>query len=327
MEISVSLNFVLQEYLPHIPESFSASEIDTLVSVMGIPDPFKTAGRYNFSALEVFCLLLAHLRSAGEIGELTAKFNQSASAISEGVNELVLYLDVRWSHLLEFDKDGIMSPSNLACYAAAIHAAGAPLTTILGFIDCTIWHICRPTLYQRIAYSGHKKFHALKFQAVQLPNGLIGHLFGLVEGRHADPWLLTESGLLAALRTYAIHPNTDENTPDHEHYFQIFGDPAYGVSCHIMSPFAGVGHRTQDEQDWNNAMAATRIEVEHGFGGVTQQWPMLNAWWKLKINTSPVGRYYRVAVLLTNALNCIRPNQTSQYFDIAPPELHKYFHD
>ena len=74
-------------------------------------------------------------------------------------------------------------------------------------------------------------------------------------------------------------------------------------------------------------MAATQIEVEHGFGEVIWQWPMLNAWWKLKINASPVGRYYWVAVLLTNTFNCIRPNQTSQYFDIVPPELHEYFHD
>ena len=167
----------------------------------------------------------------------------------------------------------------------------------------------------------------LKFQAVRLPNGLFGHLFGPVVGRHADPWLLMESGLLAALRTYAVHPGTDENTPDHEHYFQIFGDPTYGVSCHIMSPFAGVGHCMQDEQDWNNAMAATCIKVEHGFGEVTWQWPMLNAWWKLKINASPVGRYYQVGVLFTNTLNWISPNQTSQYFDIIPPELHKYFHN
>jgi hypothetical protein len=166
----------------------------------------------------------------------------------------------------------------------------------------------------------------LKFQAVRLPNGLFGHLYGPVEGQHADPWLLTNSGLLEALLEHGICDGMNENTPVEDRFFQVFGDLAYGVSCQMMSPFAGAGQRTQKEQEWNNAMAAIRIEVEHGFGNVLRLWPLMSGWWKLKVFRSPIGRYYRVAVLLTNAINCVRPNQTAQYFDIAPPELQEYFH-
>jgi hypothetical protein len=60
--------------------------------------------------------------------------------------------------------------------------------------------------------------------------------------------------------------------------------------------------RVEAEQNWNNAMAAVRIEFEHGFGDVTRVWPFINAWWKLKVYGSPVGSYYCVAVLLINAL-------------------------
>ena len=35
-----------------------------------------------------------------------------------------------------------------------------------------------PGEYQRIVYNGYKRVHALKFQAIALPNGLIRHLFG-----------------------------------------------------------------------------------------------------------------------------------------------------
>ena len=153
-----------------------------------------------------------------------------------------------------------------------------------------------------------------------------GNLFGPVEGRHTDTWLLAESCLLEALAEHGIRVGTDEGTPDEDRFFQVFGDPAYGVSCQIMSPFAGPGERSEEEQEWNNAMAAVRIEVEHAFGEVTRVWPFMNAWWKLQVYRSPIGRYYRVAVLLVNALNCFRPNQTAQYFDIMPPELHEYFH-
>jgi hypothetical protein len=33
---------------------------------------------------------------------------------------------------------------------------------------------------QRIVYNGHKRVHALKYQSLALPNGLIANLFGPV---------------------------------------------------------------------------------------------------------------------------------------------------
>ena len=50
-----------------------------------------------------------------------------------------------------------------------------------GFVDGTVRPICRTGENQRLVYNGHKRVHALKFQAVALPNGLIGHLFGPVD--------------------------------------------------------------------------------------------------------------------------------------------------
>jgi hypothetical protein len=105
-------------------------------------------------------------------------------------------------------------------YADAISARGAPISSIFGFIDCTIRRICHPTWFQRQAYNGHKKFHSLKFQAVMLPNGIIGHLYGPFEGRWNDNYLLTESGLLDRLAhlhikkmsTITPHSRTDTSS-------------------------------------------------------------------------------------------------------------------
>ena len=93
-----------------------------------------------------------------------------------------------------------------------------------------------------------------------------------------------------------------------------------------MSPFAGVGQRSNAEKEWNAEMSAVRIEVEHGFGIVSNTWPFLNASWKMHLYSSPVGRYYRVGVLLTNCLDCLHPNQVSQYFDCLPLTLSEYLH-
>jgi hypothetical protein len=160
-----------------------------------------------------------------------------------------------------------------------------------------------------------------------LPNGIIGHLYGPHEGQQNDNFLLTESALLDRLAQFAFPEDVDENTPIEESTFQIFGDPAYGVGPHIVSPFSGMGEQTTEELEWNAEMSAVRIEVEHGFGIVSNTWPFLNSGWKMRLYVSPVGRYYRIGVLLTNCLNCFRPNQVAQYFDCLPPLLEDYLHN
>lgn len=71
-----------------------------------------------------------------------------------------------WIHLL------------LQRYADAVANKGAPLQNCFGFIDGTVSPIARPDTNQRIVYKGHKRVHAIKFQSVTLPNGIIGHLYG-----------------------------------------------------------------------------------------------------------------------------------------------------
>ena len=120
-----------------------------------------------------------------------------------------------------------------------------------------------------------------------------------------------ESGLLECLAHF-VHPeDLAAHAPYEEWTYQMFGDPAYRVGQHIISPFAGMGDRTE-EKAWNAEMSGVWIEVEHGFGIVTNTWPFLNAGWKMRLYSSPVGRYYRVGVLLTNCINCFQPNQVSQ---------------
>ena len=50
----------------------------------------------------------------------------------------------------------------------------------VSFVDGTVHPISKPGVNQRVVYNGHKRVHALKFQSLALPNGLIGHLFGPV---------------------------------------------------------------------------------------------------------------------------------------------------
>jgi len=54
-------------------------------------------------------------------------------------------------------------------------------------------------MIQRAQYNGHKRHHGFKFQDIIAPNGLIIGCFGPVDGRHADPYMLVVSGVIAAL--------------------------------------------------------------------------------------------------------------------------------
>ena len=62
------------------------------------------------------------------------------------------------------------------------------------------------------------KKNGLKFQSIALPNGIIGNLFGPVEGKRHDCFLLRESGLLNQLQQIAFNNHGDP--------LCVYGDPA-----------------------------------------------------------------------------------------------------
>jgi hypothetical protein len=77
----------------------------------------------------------------------------------------------QWNHT-------ILHPQALEQYAEAIHNKGAALQNCFGFIDGTVRPISRPRENQRVVYNGHKRVHALQFQSVVNPNGLIAICMG-----------------------------------------------------------------------------------------------------------------------------------------------------
>lgn len=64
------------------------------------------------------------------------------------------------------------------------------------------------------------------------PNGIIAHLFGPIEGHPHDAFMLGESNNLLPQLERMAKPN---------------GDPAYGMTRHIISPFRGA-HLTRPQQ-------------------------------------------------------------------------------
>ncbi|CAB1109359.1 unnamed protein product [Ectocarpus sp. CCAP 1310/34] len=221
----------------------------------------------------------------------------------------------RWGHLVrDLQVDAILP--KIGDFCEAISSRGSPLPRCWGFLDGTIRKICRPGRWQRMYYNGWKRPHALKYQAVDSPDGIIRQLWGPALGRRHDVALLGESDLLAVLMQ-------SFNDAQGEPYY-LYGDPAYQNSPWLMSPYRGL--LTPEEAGFNSAMSSVRVTVEWGFGRVVAQWPYVDYHNKQQVGLSAcgLGKQYSVAGILTNCHCCFYPNSTAQYFDLQPPSLEEY---
>ena len=80
--------------------------------------------------------------------------------------------------------------------ANAIFRKGGLLPCCIGFIDGTVRGIARPhNRLQKVVYNGHKRKHAIKFQSIVAPDGIIIHLFGPEAGSRHDAYVFQRSGL------------------------------------------------------------------------------------------------------------------------------------
>jgi len=282
-------------------------ELIVLAAVLRIPDPLISSGHYRALALEALALTCAHLHSLEDQWMIGTKYHHPQYAISEITHEVISHINRVWGHLLDFNVNGIFAPLALARYTNALHAHGAPTCTIIGFIDCTIVQTCHPSVSEKLVYTGYKKFHGMKFQAIMVPNGMISHLDGPYRAPQNDASILSESGLLGHMHTHAIQPGSVEGDPPEQRYFQLYGDSAYAMSGVLVSPHVQVGVLTAAEQAWNMAMGEVHISAEHAFRIVLQEWLFLCCSWKHHILGTACG-----------LLLCCCPHQCAQCFCAQP---------
>ena len=111
---------------------------------------------------------------------MMASFGRHAPVLSMITNEVLDFIYTNHSHRILQWHPAILKPVKLEEYANAIQIKGGALYNCFGFIDGTVRPISRPGKNQRIVYDGHKRVHALKFQYLAPPNGLIANMYGPV---------------------------------------------------------------------------------------------------------------------------------------------------
>ena len=115
-------------------------------------------------------------------------------------------------------------------YATAIwNKRNTGLENCIGFIDGTDLEIPFPRMdLETICYTGYKKMHSIRFQGVMVANGLMEHLYGPVEGRRGDGYMLTQSNVIPKLRS--IH--LESGMP-----YCVYGDPAYSIGLYVQCAY------------------------------------------------------------------------------------------
>ena len=153
-----------------------------------------------------------------------------------------------------------------------------------GFVEGTVRSVCRSGEGQKQLYDGHKRVHGIKFQSIVCPDGMVANLYGAIEGRCHDSFMVARSGIL------------DQFGP-HGEILCIYGDPAHPLRAHLQTPFKGA-NLTPLQISRNKEMSSTRVCVEWVFRDIKNYFKFLDFLKNLKIKLSAVGKMHIVCALL-----------------------------
>jgi len=170
-------------------------------------------------------------------------------------------------------------------------------------------------LIQRAWYNGWKKLHGMKWQTVDLPNGMNCHTWSPFSVRHPDLFSVRQSNINDLLAAVMVGRTQ----------CRIYGDSAYIVlsSSHIRARHCNAVNTDRETLE-NKVMSSCRETIEWDYGDVGRYFPLANCKEVLKMRNMPVEAMYLTAMLLRKALNTINPSNTSQYFHLNPPKLEEW---
>ena len=291
---------------------FEKEDIITLSELLALPHTYQAQNGIVWQPLEGTCLLLRCLCYPGHLFDLAPYFGCSIPDCSLIFNNMLADVTHHFAHLLNDVHQPWMDHE---LYAEKVTAKGAAINNIWGFVDGTLQHVCRPGQDQREYFSGHKQKHALKFQHIMLPNGLVAHSFGPFQGRRHNASMYGVSGVDTQLAQVFARDGKQ---------LAIYGDQAYPLCPWLYTPFGG-DHLTAEQQHFNASMSPLQTAVEWGFAKLCTYFTFVNFYANLKIHLQPIGHYFQTATLLANCHTCCYGSEVSTYCtSISTPPLDLY---
>ena len=158
---------------------FAKNDLQLLMHYLQIPEKIVCSQGSVCTGIEGLCILLKRLAYPCRYSDMVTRFGRNPSSLCLIFNTVLDKVYLNHNHRLESWDQPFLSPELLNTYATTIHNHGAPLQNCFGFVDGTVRRISRPKYLQRVMYNGHKRVHAMKFQSVVIPNGIIANLAGM----------------------------------------------------------------------------------------------------------------------------------------------------
>ena len=209
-----------------------------------------------------------------------------------------MYASCHAMHVLavQYLDNPVIFHNRMPYYAERVYQKCGLVENVWGFIDITLYKTCWPSFFQKLMYSGHKRYHGIMIQSVDTPDGMFASMHGLVNGNRHDLFLFSSSGFLNKLQKFM----PDDATEDIEAViYSLYGDPAYPQSIHIFGRYKNPADGSA-QANWNCQMSKVCEVVEWGFANILAQWSFLDFRVAMKIFQSPVAKYYIIAALLVN---------------------------
>jgi hypothetical protein len=295
---------------------FNKNDIGRLVELLNIPEVISTNNRYSVSGTVGLCILLRRLCYPNRLFDIEPLFGLSSPYLSAISNHIMRIVFENKGYLLN-DLRNLqwLTEERLQVYAKSLIDKGSPIHNCWGFIDGTPRAICRPSIDQQEYFSGHKRYHCLKYQSVVCPDGIITSLLGPFKGARHDAGILRETNLYNQLIEKVKF--NDENK------YVLYGDPAYPIRELLICPFSS-RNLTNEQLMFNKSMSPLRQGVEWAFGKIVNEFAFLDFKKNQKLLLQDLGKMYKVGALLTNCHTCIYGSQCSMYFDVEPVSLEQY---
>ena len=158
---------------------FERGDIECLADVLQLPPTFECPQGSACDRVEGLCIPLCRLAYPCHYSDMVSRFARPVPVLCMISNIMLYYIYNLHHQRITAWNQAILNPLALQQCADAVSDKGAALNNCFGFVDRMVQPICRPGGNQRMVYNGHKRVHALKFQAVALPNGLIGNCLDL----------------------------------------------------------------------------------------------------------------------------------------------------
>ena len=196
---------------------------------------------------------------------------------------------------------------------------------VFAFIDNTMNASCRPgggpardgrnaprndPNIQRTWYNGWKKIHGLKWQSVDIPNGMNFHVYGPLGVRRND---------LTSARWSDINDKLAALQEAEGQQYVVYGDSAYlFVNYSYVRARHNHSPNTPRKILKNSAMSTCRETIEWDYGDIGRYWAYLDYRNVLKMRSMPVAQICLTAMLLRNAHVCMNGCNTAESFFMSP---------